>query len=158
MFRQTNTIQIIKPDGYVQVSPSSLTRAKLTAFSDLATQQLERGAAKSSKVPRGNGKATVTISTDLAHTESAKKILQWIAGNDVTNPKKLTPDALRIECFDEAVWIYRTANSLRIKRDLRGDEIRDGISEYIKQGALRFDEFASRLFCSTCVWTVLISM
>ena len=82
------------------------------------------------------------MSGSSADIEAGRKICKWIADNNVSKPEPLTVDILGLEAFDECVWVYKTAHGFGLRREHRGNNIRDEIYDYIKQSALRFDEFA----------------
>lgn len=74
--------------------------------------------------------------------KAATRIITWITTNDINNPKRLNPDNLDIEEFDDLVNVYAAAGAMQIKRQFRGDELHNTIYEYIKSSPLSYDEFA----------------
>ena len=88
------------------------------------------------------GKNSVILNKTTADGKAAARITSWIAQNDINDPKPLSLDVLKLETFDDCVNVLATSNAMRIKRERRGDELRDAVYAYIKQGPLSFDEFA----------------
>ena len=54
----------------------------------------------------------------------------------------MSVDAIPVDGFDEAVYIYKTAHFLGIARSIRSDSFPDHIHSYVKSAPLRADEFA----------------
>ncbi|TKA40649.1 hypothetical protein B0A54_09110 [Friedmanniomyces endolithicus] len=54
-----------------------------------------------------------------------------------------TPESSHIEYFDDVILTYAATYVLRLKRELRGDDVRNAIHSYIHQGNLTCDEFVA---------------
>lgn len=134
----TVDIYLIEASGNLKIIAKGFDKARLIHFSDLATVQLKEGGPKDPRVPKG----AVCLHKGTAEEKAAARIIKWIARFDPGEPKQLTLASLGVDEFDQILYTYATANAFRLKRELRGDDIRDAIYEYIHQGAMRFDEFA----------------
>ncbi|EMC90871.1 hypothetical protein BAUCODRAFT_152854 [Baudoinia panamericana UAMH 10762] len=113
------TIYLVEAEGNYKKLGSNLDRVKLVTLSDLAAEQLE---GKASKDPR-NLKNSVTL----------------FKGN---NPKHLSLKGLGIEEFNDVVFTYATAYAFKLKREYRGDDLRNAIYDYMHQGSLTWQEFS----------------
>ncbi|TKA82539.1 hypothetical protein B0A55_02277 [Friedmanniomyces simplex] len=112
--------------------------AKLAFFSDLAVAQLGHGTPEDSRQP----KKSVTLAQGIADGKAVARIGTWIEMNDLNTPTQLTLAALNLEFFTDIVLTYATSHALRLKRQLRGDDIRTSLYDYIHQGNFTCDEFA----------------
>lgn len=115
-----------------------MNRARLMHFSDLAAVQLKNGTPGNPCLPKN----AVTLPKGAADERAAARVTTWIATNDMKSPKQLTLAGLNLEHFDTIVYTYATAYAFRLKRELRGDDLRNAIYDYMHQGILTHDEFA----------------
>ncbi|KAK0296943.1 hypothetical protein LTS00_004221 [Friedmanniomyces endolithicus] len=79
-----------------------------------------------------------------ASVEHAK--LAFFSDLAAAQPKgHTTPESSRldIEYFDDVILTYAATYVLRLKRELRGDDVRSAIHGYIHQGNLTCDEFVA---------------
>lgn len=133
MFKDVISVYMVDANGATQNITHNLSLANFRALCDLPVKGSD-----DPKLPKNS----VTLPKGTANAQAAARITTWIASNDISNPKPLGPDVLKLEQFDDMVSVLATANAFRIKRHIRGDELRTAIYEYIKQGPLSFDEFA----------------
>lgn len=136
-FDNTTSICIVEDDDTWSLL-GNINSAKLIKFSVIAESCMRQGGAQDPKFPSGS----VVIAKGLADAESAVRIMEWIDNNDMENPKPLTLEVLKIDQFDDVVNIYRTAHALALRREHRGDDVRDAIYDYVQSTPLAFDEFA----------------
>ncbi|KAK3117719.1 hypothetical protein LTR53_000648 [Teratosphaeriaceae sp. CCFEE 6253] len=128
----------ITTDQGVFVLVAKVDRARLIYFSDLAAAQLTSGGPLDRRIPKG----AVTLARGAAEGAAAARVAAWMEANDTSDPTQLTLAGLHLEHFDEIVYTYATAYAFRLKRELRGDDLRNAIYDYMHQGNLRHDEFA----------------
>ncbi|KAK5112888.1 hypothetical protein LTR85_011115 [Meristemomyces frigidus] len=127
------SVFIVDESGKHQSVTHNLNLTKFRALCDLPVT-----GCNNPKLPKNS----VILPQGTADQKAAARITTWIATSDLTKPKPLSPDVLKLEKFDDMVNVLATSHVFRIKRDIRGNELRDRIYEYIKQGPLSFDEFA----------------
>ncbi|KAK0262777.1 hypothetical protein LTS09_002752 [Friedmanniomyces endolithicus] len=114
--------------------------AKLAFFSDLAAAQpKEHSTPESSRSLRNS----ITFGKGVADGKAIARIGTWIETNSIKDPQQLTLAGLDIEYFDDVILTYAATYVLRLKRELRGDDVRNAIHSYIHQGNLTCDEFVA---------------
>ncbi|KAK4543864.1 hypothetical protein LTR36_004897 [Oleoguttula mirabilis] len=133
MVKDGISIFMVDATGKHQAVTHDLNLTKFRALSDLPVTGCHNP-----KLPRNS----VILPQGTADAKAAARITTWIAKSDISAPKPLSPDVLELEHFDDCVNVLATSHALRIKRDARGDQLRDAIYAYIKQGPLSFNEFA----------------
>ncbi len=90
----------------------------------------------------GTRKTLLVIDANDINPAATTKVLKWVANNNITMPTEMTVEALEVEEFDQAVYVYQASRTLGISRFLRGESFPHHIYNYIKQSPLRADEFA----------------
>ncbi|KAK0861596.1 hypothetical protein LTR48_006316 [Friedmanniomyces endolithicus] len=119
---------------------ASVDHAKLAFFSDLAAAQpKEHTTPESSRSLRNS----ITFGKGVADGKAIARIGTWMETNSIKDPQQLTLASLNIEYFDDVVLTYAATYVLRLKRELRGDDVRNAIHSYIHQGNLTCDEFVA---------------
>ncbi|KAK0269588.1 hypothetical protein LTR35_014701 [Friedmanniomyces endolithicus] len=119
---------------------ASVDHAKLAFFSDLAAAQPKgHTTPESSRSPKNS----MTFGKGVADSKAIARIGTWIETNSIKDPQQLTLASLDIECFDDVILTYAATYVLRLKRELRGDDVRNAIHSYIHQGNLTCDEFVA---------------
>ncbi|KAK5675260.1 hypothetical protein LTS10_012021 [Elasticomyces elasticus] len=116
----------------------NVDRSKPIHFSELAASQLKNGTPTDQRLP----KYLVTLARGAADGKALARVTTWIETNDIEEPKQMTLAGLKLERFDDIVLTYATGYAMRLKRDLRGDDLRNALYDYLHQGSLTHDEFA----------------
>ncbi|KAK0258591.1 hypothetical protein B0A54_06149 [Friedmanniomyces endolithicus] len=119
---------------------ASVEHAKLAFFSDLAAAQPKgHTTPESSRSPKNS----ITFGKGVVDGKAIARIGTWIETNSIKDPQQLTLAGLDIEYFDDVILTYAATYVLRLKRELRGDDVRSAIHGYIHQGNLTCDEFVA---------------
>lgn len=149
-------VNIITHEGNIKVA-AKVDRSRLVFFSHLAAAQLAPGGPMDRRLPKG----AVTLAFYAVDDKALARVNTWIETNNIKEPKQLTlagkspfiflehtsfrkptlTSGLKIEAFDDVVLTYATGYAFRLKRELRGDDLRNAIYDYIHQGNLTCDEF-----------------
>ncbi|KAK3643746.1 hypothetical protein LTR56_010052 [Elasticomyces elasticus] len=130
-------VYITSIEGYHRIA-AKVDRSKLIHFSELAASQLKNGTPIDQRLP----KYSVTLARGAADGKALARVTTWIETNDIQEPKQMTLAGLKLERFDDIVLTYATGYAMRLKRDLRGDDLRNALYDYLHQGSLTHDEFA----------------
>ncbi|KAK0862450.1 hypothetical protein LTS02_007209 [Friedmanniomyces endolithicus] len=119
---------------------ATVDHAKLAFFSDLAAAQPKRHTTPYSS---RSSKNSITFGNGVADGKAIARIGNWIETNSIKDPQQLTLACLDIEYFDDVILTYAATYVLRLKRELRGDDVRNAVHAYIHQGNLTCDEFVA---------------
>ncbi|KAK4945912.1 hypothetical protein LTR10_015005 [Elasticomyces elasticus] len=130
-------------EGYHRIA-AKVDRTKLIHFSELAASQLKSGTTTDQRLP----KHSVTLAKGAADGKALARVTTWIETNDIKEPKQMTLTGLKLERFDDIVLTYATGYAMRLKRDLRGDDLRNAFCKggtFVPPDMAKIEEYAKRV-------------